>query len=94
MSALPRGGAMSESPTWNDLEREESGVHLVLPLSAARSLRSALPRLLELVDNGGARHPEDRQRRRDTHVALGALAGALDLSLRPLDPLEASEESQ
>jgi hypothetical protein len=84
---------MSQSPTWNDVEREESGVQVVLPLSAARSLRTALPRLLELVDNGGARSPKDRQRRRDTHVALGVLADALDQSLRPLDPLEAAEES-
>jgi hypothetical protein len=84
---------MSQSPTWNDVEREESGVPLVLPLSAARSLRTALPQLLELVDSGGARSPGERQLRRDTHMALGALSDALDQSLRRLDPLEAAEES-
>jgi hypothetical protein len=84
---------MSQSPTWNDLEREEAGVQLVLPMSAARSLRTALPRLLDLVHDYAARSPEDRQLRRDTHIALGALAGALDASLRPLDPLEGSAAS-
>jgi hypothetical protein len=79
---------MSQSPTWNDVEREESGVQLVLPLSAARSLRTALPRLLEQIDGAGARNPEDRERRRDLHLALEALAGALDQQLQPLDPLE------
>ena len=85
---------MSDSPTWNDVEREQTGVQLFLPLSAARSLRTALPRMLELVDGGGARNPEDRQRRRDTHDALSALAGALDQSLRPLDPLEAAPQGE
>jgi hypothetical protein len=85
---------VSQSPTWNDVEREESGVLVVLPLSAARSLRTALPRLLELVENGGARSPADRQHRRDTHLALKALAGALDQSLRPLDPLDRPAASQ
>jgi hypothetical protein len=78
---------VTQVPTWNDVEREEAGVQVFLPLSAARSLRAALPRLLELVEDGGARTPADRQRRRDTHAALGALVGALDASLRPLDPL-------
>ena len=80
---------MSDSPTWNDVQREEAGVQLTLPLSAARSLRTALPRLGELVDDHGARSPEDRQRRRDTQLALATLAGVLDESLRPLDPLDA-----
>jgi hypothetical protein len=84
---------MTQVPTWNDVEREEAGVQVVLPLSAARSLRTALPRLLELVDERGARSPEERQRRRDTHAALGALVGALDASLRPLDPLEGAAEN-
>lgn len=84
---------MTHVPTWNDVEREEAGVQVLLPLSAARSLRTALPRLLELVDDRGARSPQDRERRRDTHAALGTLAGALDASLRPLDPLEGPAES-
>jgi hypothetical protein len=75
-------------PTWNDLEREETGVPLVLPMSAARGLRTAIPRLLHTLDDLGARSPEDRQRRRETHAALVALASALEDALRALDPLE------
>ena len=80
---------MSELPTWNDVEREEAGVQLTLPLSAARSLRAALPRLGELAGHRGARTPEDRQSRRDAQLALATLAGALDECLRPLDPPDA-----
>ena len=80
---------MSGAPTWNDVAREEAGVQLSLPLSAARRLRAVLPRLEKLMDDRRARSPEDRQRRRDTQLALTTLAGALDESLRPLDPLDA-----
>ena len=80
---------MSDAPTWNDVEREEAGVQLTLPLSTAQSLRAVLPRLRQLLESRGARTPEARQRRRDTQLALATLAGALDESLRPLDALEA-----
>ena len=80
---------MSEAPTWNDVEREETGVQISLSLSAARSLRAVMPRVRELLDDRGARSPEDRQRRRDIQLALTTLAGALDESLRPLDALDA-----
>ena len=80
---------MSDAPTWNDVEREEAGVQLTLPLSSAQSLRAVLPRLRQLLESRGARTPEARQRRRDTQLALATLAGALDESLRPQDPLEA-----
>ena len=80
-------------PTWNDLEREETGVQLVLPMSSARVLRTMLPRLVRLLDDRGARSPEDRQRRRETHAALEALASALEDALRTLDPLEGPGES-
>ena len=80
---------MSDAPTWNDVEREEAGVQLTLPLSAARSLRAVLPRLRQLLESRGARTPEDRQRQRDSQLALATLAGVLDESLRPLDPLDA-----
>ena len=79
---------MSEAPTWNDVEREEAGVQLSLPLSAARRLRAVLPRLERLMDDRRARSPEDRQRRRETQRALTTLACALDESLRPLDPVD------
>jgi hypothetical protein len=80
---------VSEGPTWNDVEREEAGVQVSLSLSAARSLRAVMPRVRELLDDRGARSPEDRQRRRDIQLALATLAGALDESLRPLDALDA-----
>jgi hypothetical protein len=80
---------VSDAPTWNDVEREEAGVQLTLPLSSAQSLRAVLPRLRQLLESRGARTPEARQRRRDTQLALATLAGALDESLRPQDPLEA-----
>jgi hypothetical protein len=47
---------MSQSPNWNDIEREEAGIHLVLPLSVVRSLSTALPRV-ELAHKRAARSP-------------------------------------
>ena len=80
---------MSEAPTWNDVEREEAGVQISLPLSSARRLRAVLPRLGALLDDHRARSPEDRHRQRETQLALVTLASALDESLRPLDALDA-----
>ena len=80
---------MSDLPTWNDVEREEAGVQLPQPRQGGPQAARCTQRQGELAGHRGARTPEDRQRRRDSQVALATLAGALDESLRPLDPLEA-----
>jgi hypothetical protein len=83
---------MNRPPTWNDVEREHIELQFVLPMGAARCLRSALPRLLQTLDELGARNPEDRQYRREAYAALEALGAALETSLRPLDAPRATPQ--
>ena len=41
---------VTPSPTWKGVEREQAGVQVGLPLSVPRSLRTTLPRLLQVLD--------------------------------------------
>jgi hypothetical protein len=76
---------MSEPPTWTDVEHEQTDIVVVLSVSEALALKGALPRLLQVLDNGHARTPDDRERQRQAHAAISMLVGRLRDGLRPFD---------
>jgi hypothetical protein len=76
---------MSKLPTWTDVQHEQTDIELVLPVSHALALSAALPRLLQVLDEAGARTPEDRARQRQGRAAISALVERLAESLRPFD---------
>jgi hypothetical protein len=76
---------MSKPPTWTDVEHEQTDIELVLPVSHALMLSAALPRLLQVLDEAGARTPEERERQRQVRAAIGALLERLTEGLRRFD---------
>jgi len=81
---------MSESPTWNDVEHDTTDVAVVLSVAEALALKAVLPDLLHHLDEGSARNPTDRDRRRQAHEALATLGARLQESLRPFDAPQAA----
>jgi len=76
---------MRESPTWTDVEHDKTDITVVLSVAEALALKAVLPDLLHHLDEGSARNPTDRDRRRQAHEALTMLAARLQESLRPFD---------
>ncbi len=76
---------MSESPTWTDVEHDKTDITVVLSVAEALALKAVLPHLLDLLDEGSARNPTDRDRRRQAQEAISTLGARLQESLRPFD---------
>jgi len=83
---------MSEPSTWTDIEHQQTDITVVLPVSEALCLKAALPQIVRLLDDAGARNAEERDRRREVHAALEALAARLRDGLRPFDVPETHTE--
>jgi hypothetical protein len=79
--------------SWNDVEHEQTDVQIQVTVSVALALKALLPGLLQLVDEASARGPEDRERRRQTRVALEALMAGLRESIRHFDVPEGCARS-
>jgi len=76
---------MSEPPTWNDVQHDTTDIAVVLSVAEALALKAVLPDLLHHLDEGGARTPIDRDRRRQAQEAISTLGARLEESLRPFD---------
>ncbi len=81
---------MSQPPTWNDVEHDTTDIAVVLSVAEALAVKAVLPDLLHQLDEGSARTPTDRDRRRQAHEAISTLAARLQDSLRPFDVPEAA----
>jgi hypothetical protein len=67
------------------MEHAQTDVAVVLTVADALALKEALPQLLQLLDNSGARNPEDRESQRQAEAAIRTLRARLHESLRPFD---------
>jgi hypothetical protein len=85
---------MDNYPSWGDIEHQETDLELTVPVSDALRLQTELPGLLDLLADGQARTPDERERKREARAAVERLLEQLRDRLRPYGVPEQANERQ
>jgi uncharacterized small protein (DUF1192 family) len=70
-------------PGWGDIEHQQTDIELAMPVSDALRLQQELPVLVNLLADGQARTPAEREHKREARGAVERLLSQLDERLRP-----------